>query len=337
MEQIELGTSGRRTTRLGFGCSSLMGATNRRDSLRLLETAFDAGIRHFDVAPMYGYGHAESCLGEFLQHHRGEITVTTKFGISPPKHSTLLGLGRRIAGPIIRQLPGLKQRLARAANAVAQNDERPGFTPAEAKASLDRSLTALRTSQIDLWLLHEASASDLRDESLLRFLEAEVEKGSIGSFGIGSSSDQIPALLAEHPAYCRTLQYEWSVLDSPIPDSPIPDAPLTATHPFRIHHRALTNNFRSLHAALIRDKPLSKRWSASTGTDLSNADLLAHLMLRASLMMNPSSIILFSSKSPTHIHANVQAATDDSLELPARQLYSLVQSEPSFNPKLASF
>jgi D-threo-aldose 1-dehydrogenase len=324
MEQIALGTSGRHTTRLGFGCSSLMGATNRRDSLRLLETAFDAGIRHFDVAPMYGYGHAESCLGEFLQHHRGQITVATKFGISPPKHSTLLRLGRRIAGPIIRQLPGLKQRVARAASAVAQNDERPAFTPAEAKASLDRSLTALRTGQIDLWLLHEASASDLRDDSLLRFLEAEVEKGSIGSFGIGSSSDKIPALLAERPAYCRTLQYEWSVLDAPIPE-----APITATQPFRIHHRALTNNFRSLHAALIRNKPLCKRWSESTHTDLSNADLLAHLMLKASLVMNPSSIILFSSKNPTHIHANVEAATDDSLELRARQLYSLVQSEPS--------
>jgi len=324
MEQIALGTSCRHTTRLGFGCSSLMGATNRRDSLRLLETAYDAGIRHFDVAPMYGYGHAESCLGEFLQRHRGQITVTTKFGISPPKHSTLLRLGRRIAGPIIRQLPGVKQRLARAANAVTQNDERPGFTPAEAKASLDRSLTALRTSQIDLWLLHEASAGDLRDDSLLRFLEAEVEKGSIGSFGIGSSSDKIPALLAERPAYCHTLQHEWSVLDSPIPDPPI-----TATHPFRIYHRALTDNFRSLHAALIRNKPLCKRWSASTDTDLSNADLLAHLMLKASLVMNPSSIILFSSKNPHHIHANVQAATDDSLELPARQLYSLVQSELS--------
>jgi len=199
MEPIALGISGRRTTRLGFGCSSLMGATNRHDSLKLLETAFDAGIRHFDVAPMYGYGHAESCLGEFLQHHRGQVTVTTKFGIPPAKHSNLLRAGRRIVGPIIKQLPGLKQRLARAANAVAHNDQRPAFTPAEAKASLDRSLAALRTGHIDLWLLHEATAGDLREDSLLKFLEAEVEKGSIGSFGIGSSSDRIPALLVERP------------------------------------------------------------------------------------------------------------------------------------------
>jgi D-threo-aldose 1-dehydrogenase len=319
MDQIALGTTGSLTTRLGFGCSSLMGATNRRDSLKLLETAFDAGIRHFDVAPMYGYGHAENCLGEFLQHHRGQVTVTTKFGIPPAKHSTFLRAGRRIAGPIIKQLPGLKQRLARAANAVAQNDDRPPFTPAEAKASLDRSLAALRTDHIDLWLLHEATSSDLRDDTLLQFLQTETEKGSIGSFGLGSSSDKIPALLAERPAYCRTLQYEWSVLEPQI----------TATHPFRIHHRALTDNFRSLHAALIRNKPLCQRWSASTDTDLSNADALAHLMLKASLVMNPASIILFSSKDPAHISANVQVAEDSSLELPARRLYSFVQSEPA--------
>src|SRR5882757_1313079 len=105
MQTIPLADTNRQTTRLGFGCGSLMGATNRRDSLKLLETAYEAGIRHFDVAPMYGYGEAETCLGEFLQHHRGQITVTTKYGIAPPKTSAIIKLGRRIAGPILKQLP----------------------------------------------------------------------------------------------------------------------------------------------------------------------------------------------------------------------------------------
>jgi diketogulonate reductase-like aldo/keto reductase len=299
-----------------------MGATNRRESLALLETAYDTGIRHFDVAPMYGYGEAESCLGDFLQHHRGQITVTTKYGIAPPKKSALIRLGRRIAGPIVKQLPGLKHRLAQAANAAIRNDEHPYFTAAQAKASLDHSLAALRTDHIDLWLLHEATASDLQDDSLLRLLEAEVKKGTIGAFGIGSSADKIPALLAERPAYCRTLQYEWSIFDAPMPDTPIPQPA-----PFRIHHRALTNNFRALHAAVVKNKPLCQRWSASTNTDLSNAEALAHLMLKASLVMNPTSIILFSSKNPAHIQANAHTAADTSLELPARQLHKLVQSE----------
>ena len=46
MQTVALGTPGRSTTRLGFGCSSVMESLNRRDSLRMLESAFEAGIRH---------------------------------------------------------------------------------------------------------------------------------------------------------------------------------------------------------------------------------------------------------------------------------------------------
>jgi D-threo-aldose 1-dehydrogenase len=317
MQTLPLADTNRHTTRLGFGCGSLMGATNRRDSLKLLETAYDARIRHFDVAPMYGYGEAEACLGEFLQNHRGQITVTTKYGIVPPRNSTLLKAARHIAGPIVKKIPSLKKSLAQAANAATRNDARPTFTPAQAKASLDRSLAALRTDHIDLWLLHEVEARDLQNDTLLGFLENEVKNGTIGSFGIGSSADKIPTLLAERPAYCRTLQYEWSILDVLI----------QPTKPFRIHHRALTDNFRAIHTALVRNKPLCQRWSASTNTDLSNPEALANLMLKASLVMNPSSIILFSSKNPKHIQANAHLAADTTLEPPARQLYNLVQSE----------
>ncbi len=319
MQTLPLADTGRQTTRMGFGCSSLMGATNRRDSLKLLETAYEAGIRHFDVAPMYGYGHAEACLGEFLERHPGELTVTTKFGIAPPKHSTLLKAARRIAVPIVKQLPSVKRKLAQAANAATRPSGQPRFTASEAKASLDRSLRALRTSHIDLWLLHEAEAHDLTDDALLALLESEVQRGTIGSFGVGSTANSIPALVAERPAYCRTLQYEWSILAAPIP----------TTQPFRIHHSALTNNFRALHKALSSDQTLCRRWSESTNTDLRNAESLANLMLKAALVLNPSSVILVSSKNHHHIHANARIVADSTLEAPARQLYHLIQSEPN--------
>jgi D-threo-aldose 1-dehydrogenase len=329
MEQIALGDSGRHTTRLGFGCGSIMGVIGRRASLKLLETAYDAGIRHFDVAPMYGFGEAESCLGEFLQRHRGELTVTTKYGIFPPENISLIALGRRIAGPVIQKLPRVKKHFARVASAAIRpavgKQQRPSFTPAQARAALDRSLAHLRTTRIDLWLLHEVEAADLDDDTLLRFMEDLVQQGTIGSFGIGSSADKIPALLAERPAYCRTLQYEWSVLDS-VPAHAIPPT-ISSAEPFRIHHRALTNHFHDLHHALGKNKPLCQRWSALTGADLSEAATLAHLMLKASLVMNPSSIVLFSSKDPRHIQANARTATDTTLEPAARQLYDLVQSD----------
>jgi D-threo-aldose 1-dehydrogenase len=324
MEQIILGDTGRNTTRLGFGCSSLMGAASRRASLAVLESAYDAGIRHFDVAPMYGYGEAEGCLGEFLRRHRAEVTVTTKYGIPPAKRASLISVGRRIVGPVVRAFPGLKQRLASAANVATRNTEKATFTPEQAKASLERSLMALRTDHINVWLLHEASASDLRDDALLGLLEEEVKRGTIGTFGIGSEASKVAALVAEHPEYCRTLQYEWSVLNPTI-DSTAP----SASTRFRIHHRALTDNFRALHRALVHNKQLCKYWSSSIDHDLSNAEVLARLMLKASLVLNPASVILFSSKNPQHIQSNAKVADDRSLEEPARQLHKLIQSDRS--------
>lgn len=317
MKTIQLGDSGRQTTALGFGGSSLMGASSRKQSLAMLESAFDAGIRHFDVAPMYGYGEAESCLGEFLTRHKGEVTVTTKYGIPPAKNSSAIKIARQIAGPIVRALPGIKQRLARVANAATANKERASFTAGQARESLERSLASLRTDRIDVWLLHEVEAEDLQDDGLLRFLEDQVSSGTIGTFGVGSDGSKVNDLIARKPAYCRVLQYEWSVLDRTPP----------AAGPFRIHHRALTNNFRSLHQRLKESPEVLKRWSDETGKDLSDAGQLASLMLKASLLENPESVILFSSKSPGHIAANVRVSADDSIDGAARRLHELVQAE----------
>src|ERR1700744_6008843 len=70
--------------RLGFGCSGLMASLDRFESARVLRSAAEAGISHFDVAPSYGYGEAEGVLGEFLRGRRDAFTVTSKFGIAPP-------------------------------------------------------------------------------------------------------------------------------------------------------------------------------------------------------------------------------------------------------------
>jgi D-threo-aldose 1-dehydrogenase len=294
-----------------------MGGMGRKDSLRVLETAFEAGVRHYDVAPMYGYGEAEGCLGEFLRGHAGQCTVTTKYGIPPAGNQSLMGLARGLARPVLKLLPGLKQRMASVAGKVTRTEERASFTAAQAKESLERSLNALRLERIDVWLLHEVTAEDLRDDSLLQLLEHQVANGTIGTFGIGSEGAKVGELLRLKPEYCRTLQYEWSVLDTKVE----PNAA------FRIHHRALTQNFRMLHSALLGQPEICRRWSECVGLDLSEAETLAKLMLKASLVMNPQSIVLFSSKRAEHIHNNVAVAEDVSLEAPALRLYELVQAE----------
>lgn len=316
MEQVRLASSGRETTRLGYGCSSIMGALGRRQSLRLLEAAYDAGIRHFDVAPMYGYGEAESCLGEFRGHHN-DITITTKYGIAPPKRGGMLRAARRVVGPMLQRVPALRRRVARAAGTVAAPAEKSRFSADEARASLENSLRALRTNFIDVWLLHEAEATNLADDSLLTFLHQAVARKEIGSFGVGSDSAKLPALLRERSAYCQVVQHDWSVLD-----------PLELQGPvFHIHHRALTDRLHTLHNNLTADRERCRRWSGITGRDLARREELAALMLKAALVLYPNTILLVSSKNPAHIRENVRVADDTSLEAPARRLYDLVQRE----------
>src|ERR1035438_8960391 len=99
MEVIQL-PGGDRTSNLGMGTGRLMGATTLRESLGLLEAAFDAGIRHFDTAPSYGSGQSEGCLGEFLSRHRNTVTITTKYGIAPPEHPGLITVALGLVRPL---------------------------------------------------------------------------------------------------------------------------------------------------------------------------------------------------------------------------------------------
>lgn len=317
MKHIPLANTGKTTSQLGFGCSSLMGAVGRKESLALLEHAFQAGIRHFDVAPMYGYGAAEGCLGEFLARHPGQVTVTTKYGIPPPANQGLLRAARRAVAPLVRSIPSVKKRLASAANSMTAMAPKAPFTPADARTTLEHSLRELRSSYIDVWLLHEAEAEDLHDEGLLGLLQALVQAGTIGTFGCGSSASKVPALLVHRPAYCPVLQFEWSVLDKPLED----------TSAFTMHHRALTEHFTDLRERLRTDLPLQVRWSAEIGADLGAPGILAALMLKAALVLNPQSVLLVSSRNEAHITENVRVAEDDTLADPARRLYEVAQRE----------
>lgn len=317
MEQLPLAATGRLTSRLGFGCSTLMGRMDRRESLALLDSAWDAGIRHFDVAPVYGWGSAESCLGEFLRLHGGQATVTTKYGILPPQRQSWVSLARRAARPILHALPGIKQHLARAANATLGGSRKAPLSVQEARASLQQSRLALQTDRIDLWLLHDVSAANLTDPALLDFLREAVATGSIGAFGVSHDVTEIPALYAQHRDYCCVLQFEWSVY------RPVPDFPAS----FRIHHRSLAHNFSALRNRLEQQPELRLSWSDELGCDLASPQHLAALMLKAALMLNPGCIVLVSSKSPAHIAANVRAAEDPVLEPAARRFYALIQRD----------
>ncbi len=317
MNTIELGSTGRRTTQLGFGCSGLLASMDRASSRRTLEAAFDAGIRHFDVAPLYGYGEAEGCLGEFLARFPGQCTVTTKFGIAAPARGrTLLGSARRLAAPLVRALPGLKRLLVQSAATFTGVPDKLPFTAAEARASLERSLRALRTERVDLFLLHEATAADLTHEDLLRFLEGAADEGKIGAFGIASTRTAARELTQARPALCQVVQTEWSPLDS-----------FPAESRLCIFHRLFAESFQPLRSGLRAQPELCRRWSNAIGVDLSDAAVLASVLLKGALDVSPDALILFSSRRKEQLRANAAVADGPALQGPARGLHELVRTE----------
>src|SRR5262245_6877622 len=156
------------TRRLGFGLSKLMRVPHRKDRRRLLEAAFDHGIRHFDVARMYGLGLAEKELGEFIRSKRDEVVVATKFGIEP---QGAVGYVARLQSPIrwlFKRFPGIRAMATRS----AQQSYRPKqFTPGSARTSLEMSLRMLKSDYVDMFFLHEPNGEDRISDDLCQCLE----------------------------------------------------------------------------------------------------------------------------------------------------------------------
>jgi len=78
---------------------------------------------------------------------------------------------------------------------------------------------------------------------------------------------------------------------------------------------------------LAADPEKLRLWSQEMGMNLSDPLILSRLMLKTALVMNPESVILFSSKQTPRIRTNASVSDDASLEVPARRLYELVHAE----------
>lgn len=80
-----LGRAGIALTALGMGSAPLGGLyapVPEADARAALDAAWDAGIRYFDTAPMYGLGRAERLVGDLLRRRGapGEARISTKVG-----------------------------------------------------------------------------------------------------------------------------------------------------------------------------------------------------------------------------------------------------------------
>jgi len=309
MKEIVLPNTGRSTSQLGFGCGNIL-----PENAKLLEIAYDAGIRHFDVARSYGRGLTECVMASFVKRHRSDISITTKYGIVPPSIGPIYPFLRRVGRPIVRLIRRSSTADFGISKAIASTTRKAKFTAEEAAHSLEVSLRSLGVNAVDIFLMHEATVADLADEGLLRFLNDCKEKGRIGAYGIGGSSERINGLCTERRPYCEVLQFDWTPFEKV-------DARLDA---FQIVYRSFSHSNTVLHEALSRAPEIRNYWSQQTGFDIAEPDALKKLMLKATLELRPRDIVLFSSLNRQHIAHNVDIANDNALREPALRLAKLL-------------
>lgn len=301
MDEVELQGSSLQITRLGFGCARLMARIGRRDSVRLLRGAYDAGITHFDTARLYGYGEAESALGDLIASvGRNRVTVATKFGILPPRRTPLLSAAKSAARVVAKLHPSTRAVFRRRAASMTRAS---AFDTATARTSVEASLRALRTDRIDLLLLHECTPDDLTDE-LLMFVEGLRRAGTIRAHGIATKPDHAAEVLRRHPAFAPVVQTASSVWE--------PAAERLAAAAgggfALITHSALGAPFLALCERLAARPETARRWSEALGIDSLDQSALAGLVLAASVSDNPRGAVVFSAASEAKIAANARAA-----------------------------
>jgi D-threo-aldose 1-dehydrogenase len=307
LRRVVLGASGIQTTALGFGCANLFRLGDSPGRARLLEAAYDAGIRHFDVAPMYGLGRAETEVGRFACRRRGDVILSTKFGIGPTAFARGLGRVQRPMRRTLEALPAIRrQAVMRAAGPESGRlgqtlYSAEGFDGAAAKRSLERSLRALDTDYVDLLLLHDPAPGSVRSEEVRCCLEDASRAGWIRSWGVAGEPDQamavarsfdraVPVLQLRDDIFLRSLRYSEPAAGSYIT--------------FGILGQALGRVVEYVRT----DNARRTRWAALIGADCGEPEVTASFLLRAAFKENSSGVVLFSTIKPRHIHDAVAAA-----------------------------
>jgi D-threo-aldose 1-dehydrogenase len=303
-------------TQLGFGCARLFRVPSSSQRQRLLHAAFDAGIRHFDVARMYGLGAAEAELGRFAAGRRDQLTIATKFGIEPNASAQRWRAFQNVARWTMARVPPLR-RLAAAKSAGLYQPR--DFSPAAAARSLETSLRELQTDYVDLFLLHEPTPNDAVGDCLASWLETARQAGKIRTHGLAGPLSDISAVAEREPALAVVLQCPYAALNSDRPR-----AKLDARH-LIVTYGVFSETLTKVTDALPSNAETCARWPALSAAMLDDPDVIGRALLRHGLKTNRRGITLFSTSQLSRVTAYAAAANSiDACEACDREMAEIV-------------
>lgn len=175
---------------LGLGCSHLASLTTKAGSAeiaRLLDAAWDGGIRFFDTADIYGQGDSERALARVAS--RPGAVICTKAGLKLKVGQTAIRLLKPVLRPILASAKGARNVASRARAASEAHD----LDPANITKRLERSLTRLRREHVELFLLHSPPRDALENGELFDLLDQIKARGLAVAVGVScqTQSDAI--------------------------------------------------------------------------------------------------------------------------------------------------
>jgi aryl-alcohol dehydrogenase-like predicted oxidoreductase len=186
MKTRKLGNSGLEVSALGLGCMGLSygygPATETKDAIKLIRTAFEHGITFFDSAEAYGPFINEELLGEALAPFRDQVVIATKFGFED--------------GEVNKGL-----------------NSRPENIRSVAEAALKR----LKTDRIDLYYQHRVDPN-VPIEDVAGTVKDLIQEGKVKHFGLSEAGVQtirkahavqpVTALQSEYSLWWREPEIE---------------------------------------------------------------------------------------------------------------------------------
>lgn len=152
----KLGSSDMKVSLLGCGCWPFGGdwtGVCDEESIKTINLAIELGINFFDVAPVYGFGHAEEILGKAVKDKRDKIYIASKCGLRWDNQKRI------------------KRDLSK--NSILEE--------------IDNTLKRLETDYIDLYQLHWPDPNTPIEETMdtLNMLK---QKGKIRNIGLSNFS-----------------------------------------------------------------------------------------------------------------------------------------------------
>ncbi|MFN3494031.1 MAG: aldo/keto reductase [Hydrogenophaga sp.] len=180
MQQRQLGPF--TVSAIGLGCMNICHAYGapvpEQQAERLLLTALDNGVTHFDTAALYGFGTSETIVGKVLLKHRAKFTLASKCGMQ--------GVDVAGDGKLVRVIDG---------------------RPETIKATCEAALQRLRTDVIDLYYLHRWDKQVPVEDSVGALADL-VRAGKIRSIGLSEvSAVTLRKAHAVHPIAAVQTEY----------------------------------------------------------------------------------------------------------------------------------